>query len=621
MRQQRRYPAKPIDRPDHISMLLPTRGRPENLQRLFGNLQATAARRDLFDVWLFVDDDDHPTLQYIAGNDWRRFGFPINWHVAPGKNSMGEMLNELWQSCTSNAGIYFPFMDDAVITTAGWDEVLRRCFSGDGFLLGYLRDPTALAFQVTIAIPSARWLNTIGYVVTDRFYFWFGDCWLDEIAQMADCKALLPIQLEATQGKGKTARMRNLPFWCRYFVETLPERYREACLILEERYGRDSDAYRDATLAARKVAALLMHKSYAQRVEEHRQSEATYRDTSKVPGPGQIASYLIVEAQAVEELLGLARVAADRQEVADLLELLETLELSSFVVPDLHYLKAEALNRLGYKDQALSSIERELELRPAEPKGAVLREAILAGSGSPGCYHDGRSLLRLPSWIGIEGRSFLLFPEQIDPELYFTLQNILYVDPAVESVLDIGAGSGVGSSRALIEAAEHLPHLRVFCIEPDRSNFHALSERHAGRATLVDAASVPLERYVTERELDRFYNFIPSIMNSLPLESFQEVRRQELGYLRERRISDDGIARIKAQHGIDRFGLVVLDGSMFCGEADLEAVYGARYLALNSVRSIKSYGNFRRLIDDNADYRLIAANLKSGCGYAVFAHR
>lgn len=617
----KRYPPKPIDRPDHISILVPTRGRPAWAQSMFQSYQETVARKDLFDVWLYVDDDDQVTIDYIDAGEWRSFGFSIHWHVAPAKNSMGEMINELWQSCSTNPGIYFPFCDDVAISTPGWDETLRKSYARfeDGYMLGFLIDLTAQPSQVIYAAPSARWLNTVGYYYTNRFHFWFVDNWLDDVSQMAERKVMIPIEVHAPQGKGKTPRMRNLPFWFGYYIAMLSERYQEACLILASIHGEGSPQFLAARERAKQTAARLAYKYNMIGLASQRETEAALRDFSKVPSPGQVASYLISEVQAVEEMLGLVRSAVDRGETRDLLELLETLEYSSFAVPDLQYLRGEALYRLGYRDEALASIDRELELRPDEPKGGMLRDRIVTGEGGPGSYYKERSALRTPSWLDLKDKRFLLFPEQVEPDLFFTLQRFLYLDPAIDSVLDIGAGSGEGSTRAVMEAAEYLPGVKVFCLEPDLEKFRALAARYGGRAELVHAASVPPERYVTGKELELFYNYLPSVMNSLPLEQFQLAREQEIDYLRQYGVQVDGIARIKREHRIERFGLVILDGSLFCGEADLQEVYGARYLALNYLKSIKNYGNLQRLME-GGDYQLIAANPDYGCGYAVLKH-
>lgn len=620
MRAVRRYPAKPIDNPDHISLLIPTRERPQWLHQVLENLRQTVARKDLLDAWIYVDDDDLLTRGYIEGGAWRAMDYPVHWHVAPGTGSMGEMFSELWQHCSTNPGIYFPFCDDYHVTTLGWDEVLRHCYhrNSAGFMLGYLNDPTACSHQVTIAIPSARWLNAVGYFVSERFYYWFGDVWLDEVAQMAECKTLVPIGVHAVGGKGKTPRMRNLPFWVRYFGDTLEERFQEACGILEEMHGCGTPAFLAARERARRTAAVFKHKSYTKEIVGLRRDELHLRDFSRQPSPSQTTSYLLLEARAVEELLGKVQRAAEAGATEESLDLLENLELASFGVPDLDYLKAEALARLGYKEQALACIAREIALRPGEPKGEMLRRQIEAGQATrQGNYHDRRSDLRLPSWLGLEDRTFLLFPDQIDSELYFTLQALLYEDPQIQSVLDVGAGNGDGSSRAVLQAAEQLPDLKVYCIEPDLEKFARLCASHGGRARLYNAMSALPERRIGEAELERFYREIPSILNALPLELFRQELRREAEYERGHRLATAAIASIKKEHGIDHFGMAILDGSFFCGRADLDEVYGARYLALSYVRSIKNLENLQRLAADPA-YRLIAANLESGCGYAVF---
>lgn len=618
MREIKHYPPKPIDRPEHISILTPTRGRPEGLHAVFQNYQETVTRKELFDVWLYVDDDDQITIDYIESGQWSSFGFPIHWHVAPGKNSMGEMLSELWQICSTNPGIYFPFGDDFALSTLGWDEILRKSFAQieDGYMLGFLIDMTAQPAQVTFAVPSARWLNTVGYYVTDRFYFWFGDNWLDEVAQMAECKVMIPIQVHSAQGKGKTPRMRNLPFWFGYYTSMLEERFREAIMILEGMHGAGTPQFLAAQKRAKQAAARIAYKYNSIGIASQKEAEASYRDYARIPAPSQVSSYLISEVQAVEEMLRLVREAVDDGETRDLLELLEGLEYSSFGVPDLYYLKAEALQQLGYKEEALESIARELELRPEEPKGGMLKERIEAGEGGAGSYYSDRSVIRTPSWLDVHDKRFLLFPEQVEQDLYFTLQRCLYLDPEIGTVLDIGAGSGEGSTRAVMDATAHLPGLRLFCVEPDLEKFQSLTARYGGKAELVNAASVPPDRYASAREVELFYEHIPSTLNSLPLEQFQHAREQEIAYFRQYGLPVDGISRIKRKHGIERFGLVILDGSFFCGEADLQEVYGAKYLVLNYLKSIKNYGNFQRLME-GGQYRLIAANPTYGCGYAV----
>jgi hypothetical protein len=62
---------------------------------------------------------------------------------------------------------------------------------------------------------------------------------------------------------------------------------------------------------------------------------------------------------------------------------------------------------------------------------------------------------------------------------------------------------------------------------------------------------------------------------------------------------------------------VVLDGCPFCGEADLDAVYGSRIIVLDDTNDIKNYTAFDRLAMDRT-YQFEAGNVDLRNGYAVF---
>ena len=62
----------------------------------------------------------------------------------------------------------------------------------------------------------------------------------------------------------------------------------------------------------------------------------------------------------------------------------------------------------------------------------------------------------------------------------------------------------------------------------------------------------------------------------------------------------DGIRAVKEEHGIDTFDAALLDGSEFAGPAVLEDVYGATWLVLDDIRSIKNHANYTRLRGDDA---------------------
>jgi len=62
---------------------------------------------------------------------------------------------------------------------------------------------------------------------------------------------------------------------------------------------------------------------------------------------------------------------------------------------------------------------------------------------------------------------------------------------------------------------------------------------------------------------------------------------------------------------------VLIDGSEFAGRAELEEVYGARFLPIDDTETFEDREDSRRLQAD-PEYRLIRAELHVRNGFAVF---
>jgi hypothetical protein len=110
---------------------------------------------------------------------------------------------------------------------------------------------------------------------------------------------------------------------------------------------------------------------------------------------------------------------------------------------------------------------------------------------------------------------------------------------------------------------------------------------------------------------------VPTALNSFPLEHVLGWRREELDYLRRSGVPVDGIEHLRREHAVEHFDAVVLDGSEFTARAELELVYGARWLLLDDVNSFKNHANCVALLADPG-YELVAANPALRHGYAVF---
>ena len=228
---------KLIDDVDLISVLILTRGRPEKLVRAIKSLESLAANKDKIDLWIYVDDDDTLTHELIDSGWDKDIGFPIHWHISTRPVTHGDAFSEIWQK-SSNAGIYFGFPDDHELTTCGWDDIIRKTFRDlpdDRIAVGYLHDPFVPVGCITIMATTAEWVNQVGHFIVPYFPYWFGDMWLQQIADMVDRKFLIPVGMYPLDGKkGKTLRLWDLPFWERFFHLLLTERVDTATRIIEK---------------------------------------------------------------------------------------------------------------------------------------------------------------------------------------------------------------------------------------------------------------------------------------------------------------------------------------------------------------------------------------------------
>lgn len=116
-----------------ISLLLPTRGRPELVARFFDSVVNTADHLHAIEVILYVDEDD-PGSHHLDGG-------PLQTVRIIGPNrSMGAYNTECYKA--SRGQIIVLVNDDMVMRTSGWDRELRAMDSrfSDRIYLGYCND-------------------------------------------------------------------------------------------------------------------------------------------------------------------------------------------------------------------------------------------------------------------------------------------------------------------------------------------------------------------------------------------------------------------------------------------------------------------------------------------------
>lgn len=213
-------------------------------------------------------------------------------------------------------------------------------------------------------------------------------------------------------------------------------------------------------------------------------------------------------------------------------------------------------------------------------------------------------------------------PEIHNDEFYHLLRDLTLREPII-TALEIGSSSGDGSTAALVEGLSRNPtRSMLFCLEASKSRYYQLSERYAQTPFVrcLKASSVTIDKYPTESAVESFWHNTQTNLSLYPLTTVINWLRDDIRYLKESGVEQGGIARVKSRYSIDWFDLVLIDGSEFTGEAELDELIGARWIALDDVNAYKNFHNYQRLSND-PNYTLIAENWQLRNGYALFRHR
>lgn len=192
------------NKPELISLLVPSRARPQEFLRMATSAYHTATHPRRLEVIVYRDLDDD--IHYSNDGDLPYI-----------KSIRGEriVLSEMWNECykVASGDILMHCGDDIVFCTDGWDSVVRRTFaeSEDKILLvhGDDRSPNTDALA-THGFLHRRWVDTVGYFVPPYFSSDWNDVWLTEVADQIGRRVKIPIITEHMHYSfGKAERDRN----------------------------------------------------------------------------------------------------------------------------------------------------------------------------------------------------------------------------------------------------------------------------------------------------------------------------------------------------------------------------------------------------------------------------
>lgn len=187
-----------------ISILCPSRGRPELAKRMIESALKTASHP--IEIILYLNDDDAKL------NEYKELISSKYYRIGPDR-SPGYSWNKLAEECKGD--ILFLMGDDATFETPGWDNIVVEAFNR-------FPDKIACVYPVVPGLKKVNnphfcvhrnWVNTLGYFVPPHFWHWYVDTWTRDLAKKLDryvCLENFPLPIILDPADETTARADRL---------------------------------------------------------------------------------------------------------------------------------------------------------------------------------------------------------------------------------------------------------------------------------------------------------------------------------------------------------------------------------------------------------------------------
>lgn len=164
-------------------MVLPTRNRPNELERFADSVFETCSDPDNISIYLYIDDDDYVSECKVKELS-KKYPLRIFSLIGP-RIIMSDMVNKLFPLVRED--IFFFGGDDLVFRTKDWDLKIIEKFNSiqDKIALLYGDDYTLdpnMKFFATHPIIHRKWVECLGYLAPPYFSSDYADTWLNELA-------------------------------------------------------------------------------------------------------------------------------------------------------------------------------------------------------------------------------------------------------------------------------------------------------------------------------------------------------------------------------------------------------------------------------------------------------
>lgn len=190
--------------------------------------------------------------------------------------------------------------------------------------------------------------------------------------------------------------------------------------------------------------------------------------------------------------------------------------------------------------------------------------------------------------------------------------------------LEIGSSAGEGSTRNFVDAIsarDSSQNCHLFCFEINRSRLNKLNNyiKDYSFVEIINMSSIALHEYPSSWKIFIFMLKRRREFRGYGILNAISWLRIEKEYLK-RKVQNNEVSGI--DYVLDRLNgelpdVVLIDGSEFTGEVELEKLWGSRFLLLDDILTYKNYLNFEKLMKSQ-DYVLLIENRIVRNGFAIF---
>ena len=170
-----------------ISLLLPSRGRPDQLVEMWHTAIETATDPDDIEMVVRVDNDDH-SYDLLRSRGARG---QVHW-VQGRRDTMSALWNDSYDH--AHGDIFMHCADDIRFRTPDWDLYVKTAFDRlpDRIAFVHGRDGVHDQNLGTHGFLSKEWVEIVGDFLPPYFTCDYADLWIDRVAEQIGRRIFIP---------------------------------------------------------------------------------------------------------------------------------------------------------------------------------------------------------------------------------------------------------------------------------------------------------------------------------------------------------------------------------------------------------------------------------------------